>query len=48
MKWIECNDCAEEFRVICDSGTLVNFCPFCGSEILHSEDDHEENEDLEW
>lgn len=39
MKWFECSSCGEEFRVICDSGTLVEYCPFCSEPIEESDDE---------
>lgn len=50
MKWITCDDCGEEFRVITDSHNEVQFCPLCGSDLpLVDEDeedeDHDEDED---
>jgi hypothetical protein len=42
MKWMECNSCGEEFRVITDSEVTVEYCPFCGDDIVQEDD-----EDLE-
>ncbi len=42
MKWILCTGCGEEFRVISDAGSAVEFCPFCGNDI----EDLEEDDDL--
>lgn len=39
MTWYECTVCEEEFRVISESTVGINWCPFCGSEIEHEEDD---------
>lgn len=44
MKWITCNTCDEEFRVISESLSSVTYCPFCGTDI-EEEDDEEEDED---
>lgn len=48
MKWIECNECGEEFRVLSDSDSLINYCPFCGDDITHTDEDREENEEDPW
>lgn len=45
MKWIECNNCGEEFRVISDSGAIIEYCPFCGDDIVEEEEDLEEDID---
>lgn len=42
MKWITCNSCDEEFRVISDTGTFVEYCPFCGGDIINDEDEDED------
>lgn len=42
MKWINCSNCEEEFRVISESIEPVIYCPMCGSYI---EDDQEEDQD---
>lgn len=44
MKWVNCNVCDEEFRVISESLESVAYCPFCGNDI---EEDEEEDEDYE-
>ena len=44
MKWYNCNDCDEEFRVITDSELTIEFCPFCG-ETVEAETDEEDSED---
>ena len=43
MKWITCDSCDEEFRVITESLEPISYCPLCGSDIY--EDDPEEDED---
>jgi len=45
MKWITCNECEEEFRVITESLDPVAFCPLCGSELYEDEEEDEEYED---
>jgi rRNA maturation endonuclease Nob1 len=45
MKWITCNSCEQEFRVITPDSEHVNFCPFCGSDIEADEDEVEIEED---
>lgn len=47
MKWIECNNCHEEFRVISDALASVEYCPFCGDDIVEEELDEEFDEDYE-
>lgn len=42
MKWITCNECEEEFRVITESHEPIAFCPLCGSELYEIEDEDEE------
>lgn len=44
MKWINCNTCDEEFRVISESLESVAYCPFCGDDIVE-EDEEEEDEE---
>lgn len=44
MKWITCENCEEEFRVITDSHNEVQFCPLCGNDIPEEID--EDDEDL--
>lgn len=45
MKWIECDCCGAEFRVVSDVGDDVCFCPFCGDNVqTHDEDDEYEDE----
>jgi rRNA maturation endonuclease Nob1 len=46
MKWYECLECEEEFRVITESLETIGFCPLCGCETQESADD-EEDEDYE-
>jgi rRNA maturation endonuclease Nob1 len=45
MKWITCNECEEEFRVITESLSPIAFCPLCGSELY---DTYDEDEDIEY
>lgn len=46
MKWITCDDCGEEFRVITDSHNEIQFCPLCGSDLpIIDEDDEDEDHD---
>jgi rRNA maturation endonuclease Nob1 len=43
--WIECQSCWAEFRVVSDTDEIVAFCPYCGCEVEHKdEEDEEENE----
>jgi|LakMenE01Jun11ns_1017448.scaffolds.fasta_scaffold9952471_3 rRNA maturation endonuclease Nob1 len=46
MKWITCQDCEEEFRVITDSLEPITYCPLCGSDLPEAEleDDELDNE----
>jgi rRNA maturation endonuclease Nob1 len=44
MKWIECQSCWTEFRVVSDTDEIVAFCPYCGCEVEHKDEDEEENE----
>lgn len=41
MKWYTCSSCDAEFRVVSDSDNLIEYCPFCGTEIEQEEDDEE-------
>jgi predicted nucleic acid-binding Zn ribbon protein len=45
MKWYECSECAEEFRVITESVTPITYCPLCGSDLEETVDEDEEYED---
>lgn len=47
MKWIECNGCGEEFRVITDSGAHVEYCPFCGDDLIEEEQLDEDFDEFE-
>jgi hypothetical protein len=42
MKWITCNECEEEFRVITDSLDPVIYCPLCGADLPEEELEDEE------
>jgi uncharacterized paraquat-inducible protein A len=33
MKWISCQECEEEFRVITESMESVTYCPLCGADL---------------
>lgn len=44
MKWIECQSCGTEFRVVSDSTQLVEFCPYCGDSI----EDEQDEDDLQY
>ena len=48
--WIECQSCWAEYRVVSDSDTAVEFCPFCGAEVEEedTEDDFEEDQDYDF
>lgn len=43
MKWLECEACGDEFRVVSETLAEICFCPFCGTEIEDEpkEDDEE-------
>lgn len=43
MKWITCESCEEEFRVISDNDTPIAYCPFC-SEPINSDEDSDEDD----
>ena len=45
MKWVECQSCWAEFRVVSDSDETVSYCPFCGGDIEHEADEDEYFED---
>lgn len=48
MKWYECESCLSEFRVVSDTSDDVEYCPFCGADIVDEEDyDDEDEEDYE-
>ena len=47
MKWHECGSCMSEFRVVSDTDATVEFCPYCGCEVV-SEDDEDLDEDEEY
>lgn len=44
MKWIDCQSCLTEFRVVSETDELVAYCPYCGGEIEHEEEDEEDQE----
>lgn len=44
MKWLECDSCDAEFRVISEHAANIEFCPFCGDSI-DSVDDYDDYED---
>jgi DNA-directed RNA polymerase subunit RPC12/RpoP len=50
MDWITCTDCEEEFRIINDSETKVQYCPFCASELEleETEDDWDQGDSVEF
>lgn len=51
MKWHDCKSCGEEFRVITDSVVHIEYCPFCGADIVDEEEedyDDEEDEDYDY
>ena len=43
--WIQCPSCDEELRVVSDTGLKIEYCPFCGGDII--EEDSLDDED-EW
>ncbi len=45
MKWYECLECEEEFRVNTESLDLIHFCPLCGAEVEEPETEESENYD---
>ena len=42
-----CYDCTEEFTLTCEENAELNYCPFCGADMLYHEDDWDEDGDLE-
>lgn len=42
---ITCDQCGEEFRINGDTEQTVNYCPFCGSDIDHIDDEDESDDD---
>jgi ribosomal protein S27E len=47
MKWHECLECEEEFRVMTESLDSVVFCPLCGTELEEPEVEEDEDFDSE-
>jgi rRNA maturation endonuclease Nob1 len=45
--WIECQSCLTEFRVVADTDESIMFCPYCGGEIEHKDDEDEEDYEYE-
>lgn len=45
MKWITCQECEEEFRVITESLESIAYCPICGSDLDNDIDEDEEDYD---
>ena len=39
MKWIECQSCWAEFRVVSDIDQSPEYCPFCSEPIPEQEDE---------
>jgi rRNA maturation endonuclease Nob1 len=46
MKWIECQSCGTEYRVVSDCTQPVEFCPYCG-DPTEAEDDEDEDYDFD-
>lgn len=44
MKFIECSGCWAEFRVVSDTDEPVSYCPYCGAEIEHEDEELDEDE----
>jgi rRNA maturation endonuclease Nob1 len=42
MKWIDCQSCGTEFRVVSDVDSMVSFCPFCGDSLDVDTDEEDE------
>ena len=44
--WISCEVCDEEYHVVAPYGPAkqCKWCPFCGSEVEHIDDDIEEDD----
>jgi rRNA maturation endonuclease Nob1 len=45
--WIECQSCWAEFRVVSDTDESVTFCPYCGGEIEHEDDEDDVYDEYE-
>ena len=49
MKWIECQSCLTEFRVVSDTDEIVTFCPYCGDSLdVESDEDDDEDKDYDY
>jgi DNA-directed RNA polymerase subunit RPC12/RpoP len=46
MKWHECGSCTAEFRVVSDTDEPIEFCPYCGYEIVDDVDEDEEEDEF--
>jgi rRNA maturation endonuclease Nob1 len=53
---ITCEECEEEFEIVCDTIVQPEFCPFCGSKLAYddldlweslSDDETDEDDDLD-
>lgn len=44
MDWVNCETCEEEFKVISSTETVIQFCPYCGSDV-DLENGHEDDFD---
>jgi rRNA maturation endonuclease Nob1 len=47
MKWFDCQSCGTEFRVVSDSTSTIEFCPFCGDSMEIETDDEDEDYDFD-
>lgn len=45
MKWITCEPCDTEFRVISETDNLVSYCPYCGCDVYEEIKEYDESED---
>jgi hypothetical protein len=45
MKWHECGSCMAEFRVVSDTDEPIQFCPYCGCEVVDNKDDDEDEDE---
>jgi rRNA maturation endonuclease Nob1 len=46
MKWLECQSCGTEYRVVSDSTSAIEFCPYCG-DPMDIEDEEDEDYDFD-
>jgi hypothetical protein len=46
-KWITCESCDTEFRIVSDSFYDVEYCPYCSVELPSDEEESEDGENEE-